>query len=84
MLVVDGVAAGRDAMGAVLQRAGHRVVPVAGGGEALTELDIRLRDGTPPDVTLVDAGLPDTASNGAARSGPSAMDPAVRVSPMAA
>ena len=76
--------AGPDAMGAVLQRAGHGVVPVAGGGEALTELDIRLRDGTPPDVTLVDAGLPDTASNGAARSGPSAMDPAVRVSPMAA
>ena len=72
MLVGDDVAAG------------HRVVPVAGGGEALTELDIRLRDGTPPDVTLVDAGLPDTASNGAARSGPSAMDPAVRVSPMAA
>lgn len=59
MLVVDDVAAGRDAMGAVLQRAGHRVVPVAGGGEALTELDIRLRDGTLPDVTLVDVGLPD-------------------------
>ncbi|MFF9116059.1 SpoIIE family protein phosphatase [Streptomyces massasporeus] len=59
VLVVDDVAASRYAMGAVLQRAGHRVVPVASGGEALMELDVRLRDGTLPDVALVDVGLPD-------------------------
>ncbi|MFF7767667.1 SpoIIE family protein phosphatase [Streptomyces massasporeus] len=59
VLVVDDVAASRYAMGAVLQRAGHRVVPVASGGEALIELDVRLRDGTLPDVALVDVGLPD-------------------------
>ncbi|MFE9108944.1 SpoIIE family protein phosphatase [Streptomyces collinus] len=59
VLVVDDVAASRYAMGAVLQRAGHRVVPVASGGEALVELDVRLRDGTLPDVALVDVGLPD-------------------------
>jgi serine phosphatase RsbU (regulator of sigma subunit)/DNA-binding response OmpR family regulator len=59
VLVVDDVAASRYAMGAVLSRAGHQVVPVAGGGEALVELDVRLRDGTLPDVALVDVGLPD-------------------------
>ncbi|MFB7932065.1 SpoIIE family protein phosphatase [Streptomyces sp. NPDC056039] len=59
VLVVDDVAASRYAMGAVLSRAGHRVVPVASGGEALVELDVRLRDGTLPDVALVDVGLPD-------------------------
>ncbi|MEU0583752.1 fused response regulator/phosphatase [Streptomyces sp. NPDC006132] len=59
VLVVDDVAASRYAMGAVLTRAGHRVVPVASGGEALVELDVRLRDGTLPDVALVDVGLPD-------------------------
>lgn len=59
VLVVDDVAASRYAMGAVLQRAGHRVVPVASGAEALVELDVRLRDGTLPDVALVDVGLPD-------------------------
>lgn len=59
VLVVDDVAASRYAMGAVLQRARHRVVPVASGGEALIELDVRLRDGTLPDVALVDVGLPD-------------------------
>jgi CheY-like chemotaxis protein len=59
VLVVDDVAASRYAMGAVLQRAGHRVVPVASGGEALVELDVRLREGTLPDVALVDVGLPD-------------------------
>lgn len=30
------------------------VVPVASGGEALVELAVRLRDGTLPDVALVD------------------------------
>ncbi|MYS89607.1 MULTISPECIES: fused response regulator/phosphatase [Streptomyces] len=59
VLVVDDVAASRYAMGAVLTRAGHQVVPVASGGEALVELDVRLRDGTLPDVALVDVGLPD-------------------------
>ncbi|CAM5312720.1 fused response regulator/phosphatase [Streptomyces purpurascens] len=59
VLVVDDVAASRYAMGAVLSRAGHQVVPVASGGEALVELDVRLRDGTLPDVALVDVGLPD-------------------------
>ncbi|MET9757503.1 fused response regulator/phosphatase [Streptomyces sp. NPDC006372] len=59
VLVVDDVAASRYAMGAVLRRAGHQVVPVASGGEALVELDVRLRDGTLPDVALVDVGLPD-------------------------
>ncbi|GAA2918023.1 hypothetical protein GCM10011428_37570 [Streptomyces violaceus] len=59
VLVVDDVAASRYAMGAVLSRAGHQVVPVASGGEALVELDVRLRDGALPDVALVDVGLPD-------------------------
>ncbi|MFI9833968.1 SpoIIE family protein phosphatase [Streptomyces sp. NPDC051913] len=59
VLVVDDVAASRYAMGAVLRRAGHRVVPVASAGEALIELDVRLRAGTLPDVALVDVGLPD-------------------------
>ncbi|MFC9683582.1 SpoIIE family protein phosphatase [Streptomyces sp. NPDC056948] len=59
VLVVDDVAASRYAMGAVLSRVGHQVVPVASGGEALVELDVRLRDGTLPDVALVDVGLPD-------------------------
>ncbi|MET9380852.1 fused response regulator/phosphatase [Streptomyces sp. NPDC002928] len=59
VLVVDDVAASRYAMGAVLRRAGHRVVPVASGREALVELDVRLRSGTLPDVALVDVGLPD-------------------------
>lgn len=46
-------------MGAVLRRAGHSVVPVASAGEALAELDLRLRSGALPDVALVDVGLPD-------------------------
>ncbi|KPI03822.1 response regulator receiver modulated serine phosphatase [Actinobacteria bacterium OK074] len=59
VLVVDDVPASRYALGAVLSRAGHRVVPVASAGEALGELDLRLRTGTLPDVALVDVGLPD-------------------------
>lgn len=59
VLVVDDAAAGRYAMGAVLRRAGHGVVPVASAGEALAELDLRLRTGTLPDLALVDVGLPD-------------------------
>ncbi|MDL5201178.1 fused response regulator/phosphatase [Streptomyces sp. ALI-76-A] len=59
VLVVDDVAASRYAMGAVLRRAGHQVVAVATGAEALVELDVRLRKGTLPDVALVDVGLPD-------------------------
>ncbi|GAA3805226.1 SpoIIE family protein phosphatase [Streptomyces chiangmaiensis] len=59
VLVVDDVHASSYALGAVLRRAGHRVVPVASGGEALTELGLRLRQGTLPDVALVDVGLPD-------------------------
>ncbi|MER6158706.1 fused response regulator/phosphatase [Streptomyces sp. NPDC001868] len=59
VLVVDDAAASRYAMGAVLRRAGHSVVPVASAGEALTELDLRLRSGALPDVALVDVGLPD-------------------------
>ncbi|MET8243353.1 fused response regulator/phosphatase [Streptomyces sp. NPDC005202] len=59
VMVVDDVAASRYAMGAVLRRAGHRVVPVASGSEALVELDVRLGAGTLPDVALVDVGLPD-------------------------
>ncbi|BBC37061.1 Stage II sporulation protein E [Streptomyces graminofaciens] len=59
VLVVDDAAASRYAMGAVLRRAGHRVVPVASAGEALAELDLRLRSGVLPDVALVDVGLPD-------------------------
>ncbi|MGW7258856.1 SpoIIE family protein phosphatase [Streptomyces sp. NPDC054834] len=59
VLVVDDAAASRYAMGAVLRRAGHRVVPVASAGEALVELDVRLRTGALPDVALVDVGLPD-------------------------
>ncbi|MER5217305.1 fused response regulator/phosphatase [Streptomyces sp. NPDC002838] len=59
VLVVDDVAASRYALGAVLRRAGHQVVPVASGNEALVELDVRLHTGTLPDVALVDVGLPD-------------------------
>ncbi|MEU6390306.1 fused response regulator/phosphatase [Streptomyces sp. NPDC046939] len=59
VLVVDDTAASRYAMGAVLTRAGHVVVPVASAGEALVELDTRLRAGSLPDVALVDVGLPD-------------------------
>ncbi|GAA2312760.1 fused response regulator/phosphatase [Streptomyces kunmingensis] len=59
VLVVDDTAANRYAMGAVLSRAGHVVVPVASAGEALVELDARLRAGSLPDVALVDVGLPD-------------------------
>ncbi|GHH84662.1 fused response regulator/phosphatase [Streptomyces capitiformicae] len=59
VLVVDDAAASRYAMGAVLRRAGHNVVPVASAREALTELDLRLRSGALPDVALVDVGLPD-------------------------
>ncbi|MFD0414605.1 SpoIIE family protein phosphatase [Streptomyces sp. NPDC127108] len=59
VLVVDDVAASRYALGAVLRRAGHRVVLAASAGEALTELDVRLRAGELPDVALVDVGLPD-------------------------
>ncbi|MDH6216532.1 fused response regulator/phosphatase [Streptomyces pseudovenezuelae] len=59
VMVVDDVAASRYAMGSVLSRAGHRVVAVASGGEALDELAERQRKGTLPDVALVDVGLPD-------------------------
>ncbi|MCD7437478.1 fused response regulator/phosphatase [Streptomyces lincolnensis] len=59
VMVVDDTEVNRYAMGTVLSRAGHRVVPVATGGEALAELDTRLRKGTLPDVALVDVGLPD-------------------------
>ncbi|MBV1941052.1 fused response regulator/phosphatase [Streptomyces sp. BV286] len=59
VLLVDDVAAGRYAMAALLRRAGHQVVPVASGHEALVELDARLRRGTLPDVALVDVTLPD-------------------------
>ncbi|MGW2520990.1 SpoIIE family protein phosphatase [Streptomyces sp. NPDC001617] len=59
VLVVDDVAASRYALGTVLRRAGHQVVPVASGGEALVELDVRRRKGTLPDVALVDVHLPD-------------------------
>ncbi|MEV6741928.1 fused response regulator/phosphatase [Streptomyces sp. NPDC051104] len=59
VLVVDDAPAGRHALGSVLARAGHHVVPVASGGEALTELHARVRDGTLPDVALVEVGLPD-------------------------
>ncbi|WP_055525172.1 SpoIIE family protein phosphatase [Streptomyces graminilatus] len=57
VLVVDATAAGRYAMSALLRRAGHQVVPVAGGHEALAELDVRLRKGILPDVALVDVNL---------------------------
>ncbi|MFE9018394.1 SpoIIE family protein phosphatase [Streptomyces sp. NPDC007808] len=59
VMVVDDVSANRYAMGAVLRRAGHEVVPVATAGQALSELDVRLRAGALPDVALVDVGLPD-------------------------
>ncbi|HET6857953.1 MAG TPA: fused response regulator/phosphatase [Streptomyces sp.] len=59
VLVVDDVDANRYAMGAVLRRAGHLVVPSACAGDALAELDLRLRAGTLPDAALVDVGLPD-------------------------
>ncbi|MFI6929237.1 SpoIIE family protein phosphatase [Streptomyces sp. NPDC050287] len=59
VLVVDDVADSRYALAAVLSRAGHRVVSVATGYEALTELDIRLRKGNVPDVALIDVNLPD-------------------------
>ncbi|MGH4027816.1 SpoIIE family protein phosphatase [Actinomycetota bacterium Odt1-20B] len=59
VLVVDDVAASRYALGAVLRRDGHRVVLAASAGEALIQLDLRLRTGELPDVALVDVGLPD-------------------------
>ncbi|WP_406371245.1 fused response regulator/phosphatase [Streptomyces sp. NBC_00647] len=59
VLVVDDTATGRYALGAVLSRAGHSVIPVASAAEALLELDVRLRTGVLPDVALVDVGLPD-------------------------
>ncbi|MFD4551866.1 SpoIIE family protein phosphatase [Streptomyces sp. NPDC058466] len=59
VMVVDDTAANRYALGALLRRAGHRVIPVASAGEALVELDVRLRAGVLPDVALVDVGLPD-------------------------
>ncbi|MBC9712391.1 SpoIIE family protein phosphatase [Streptomyces sp. TRM66268-LWL] len=59
VLVVDDAPASRYAIGAVLRRAGHQVVPVASAGEALIELDTLQRAGALPDVALVDIGLPD-------------------------
>ncbi|MFI1719938.1 SpoIIE family protein phosphatase [Streptomyces sp. NPDC020489] len=59
VMLVDDTEASRSALGTLLSRAGHRVVPVATGAEALAELDARLRKGTLPDVALVDVGLPD-------------------------
>ncbi|MFH8792961.1 SpoIIE family protein phosphatase [Streptomyces sp. NPDC017941] len=59
VLVVDDVPASRYALGAVLRRAGHRVVLAASAAEALGEIEARLREGRLPDVALVDVGLPD-------------------------
>ncbi|RCH69465.1 fused response regulator/phosphatase [Streptomyces sp. SDr-06] len=59
VLVVDDVDANRCAMGAVLSRAGHRVVPLSSASAALVELDARLRAGALPDAAVVDVGLPD-------------------------
>ncbi|OAR25516.1 protein phosphatase [Streptomyces sp. ERV7] len=59
VLVVDDIDANRYAMGAVLRRAGHRVVPLATASAALVELDSRVRNGLLPDAALVDVGLPD-------------------------
>ncbi|MEV0437600.1 fused response regulator/phosphatase [Streptomyces spectabilis] len=59
VLVVDDVPASRYALGAVLRRAGHRVLLAGSAGEALLALDARLRAGDLPDVALVDVGLPD-------------------------
>lgn len=59
VLVVGDLEANRYAMGAVLRRAGHRVVTTACAGDALIELDTRLRSGALPDAALVDIGLPD-------------------------
>ncbi|MBD0747007.1 fused response regulator/phosphatase [Streptomyces sp. CBMA152] len=59
VLVVDDIDANRYAMGAVLRRAGHRVVPLATASATLVELDLRVRSGALPDVALVDVGLPD-------------------------
>ncbi|WP_199549970.1 fused response regulator/phosphatase [Streptomyces sp. N35] len=59
VLVVDDAPASRYAIGAVLRRAGHQVVPAASAGEALIELDTLQRAGALPDVALVDIGLPD-------------------------
>ncbi|MEW2301931.1 fused response regulator/phosphatase [Streptomyces sp. NPDC006655] len=59
VLVVDDASASRYAIGTVLRRAGHEVVAVASGREALGELDVRLRKGTLPDVVLVDVHLSD-------------------------
>ncbi|MFE9437898.1 SpoIIE family protein phosphatase [Streptomyces sp. NPDC006602] len=59
VLVVDDTADSRYALAAVLRRAGHRVVPVATGSEALDEIDERLRKGNLPDVALIDVNLPD-------------------------
>ncbi|WP_093774976.1 fused response regulator/phosphatase [Streptomyces sp. yr375] len=59
VLVVDPTSAGRFALGAVLRRAGHEVVAVGTGAEALVELDVRRRKGALPDVALVGLDLPD-------------------------
>ncbi|WP_405832015.1 SpoIIE family protein phosphatase [Streptomyces sp. NBC_01176] len=59
VLVVGGVPDDRLAVSALLRRAGHEVVPVATAAEALRELDTRLREGTLPDVLLVDVRLRD-------------------------
>ncbi|MFD9793972.1 SpoIIE family protein phosphatase [Streptomyces sp. NPDC059070] len=59
VLVVDDIDANRYAMGAVLRRAGHTVVPLATASAALVELDTRVRNGALPDAALLDVGLPD-------------------------
>ncbi|MFG2935133.1 SpoIIE family protein phosphatase [Streptomyces sp. NPDC048282] len=59
VLVVDDEPASRFAIGTALRRAGHEVVAVCGGAEALSELDVRLRKGRLPDVALIDVRLPD-------------------------
>ncbi|MCG7209421.1 fused response regulator/phosphatase [Streptomyces arenae] len=59
VLVVDDEPASRYAIGTVLRRAGHEVVAVASGQQALGELDVRLRKGALPDVALIDVHLPD-------------------------
>ena len=59
VLVVDDEPANRFAIESVLSRAGHRVLAVGSGAEALDELDVRLRKGNLPDVALIDVHLPD-------------------------
>lgn len=54
VLLVEDSAAIRDAFGLLLEESGYRVVPAATAAEAL-----RLAGAAPPDVVLLDVGLPD-------------------------